>query len=120
MKKNIKIFLKPRRVTENHRKDLTQRNRGQLLAYDIALDLGLIQIEQFDGSLVWIEFADSERVVVGDQVYALVIPSREASIRLFVLKMHLFDGKRGTPEPKNNFVFTLMPLRRSTLDPSLP
>jgi hypothetical protein len=42
---------------------LTQHYRGQLLAYDIALDLALIQIEQFDEFLAWIEFADSERVV---------------------------------------------------------
>jgi hypothetical protein len=72
---------------------LTQRYRDQPLAYDIALHLALIQIEKFDGSLAWIEFADSERVVVRDQLYALVIPSRAASIRLFFLKCVFSTGK---------------------------
>jgi len=76
LKDNIKVYLKPRRVSGNHKKDLNRRHRGQLLAYDIALDLALIQIEKFDRSLAWIEFADSERVVVGDQVYAIGHPEQ--------------------------------------------
>jgi len=50
---------------------LPQRYRGQLLASDIALDLAHLPIEQFDWSLAWIEFCDSERVIVGDQVNVL-------------------------------------------------
>ncbi|MDJ0820094.1 MAG: trypsin-like peptidase domain-containing protein [Desulfobacterales bacterium] len=73
---NIKVYLKPHRITGNNRKDLTHRYRGRLLAHDIALDLALIQIEQLDRSLPWIAFADSERVVVGDPVFAIGHPEQ--------------------------------------------
>jgi serine protease Do len=76
LKNNIKVYLKPRRVTGNHKKDLAQRYRGQLLVYDLRLDLALIQIEQLDRSLARIEFADSERVAIGDRVYAIGHPEQ--------------------------------------------
>ena len=76
LKNNIKVYLKPQRVTGNHKKDLAQRYRGRLLAHDSALDLALIQIEELDRTLTWIAFADSDGVVVGDQVYAIGHPEQ--------------------------------------------
>ena len=76
METDIKVYLKPRRITGNNRKDLRLRYRGRLLAHDMALDLALIQIEKLDRSLPWIAFADSERVVVGDPVFAIGHPEQ--------------------------------------------
>ena len=76
LKKDVSIYLKPIRVTGNHKTDLSYRYRGRILAYDIPLDLALLQIEGLDRPLSRIEFADSADVVVGDQVYAIGHPEQ--------------------------------------------
>lgn len=76
LKTDISVFLKPRRVTGNHKRDLSQRYRGKIVAYDIPLDLTLLQIEDIDVPLAKIQFADSQSVVVGDQVYAIGHPEQ--------------------------------------------
>ncbi|MGD2270046.1 MAG: trypsin-like peptidase domain-containing protein [Desulfobacterales bacterium] len=76
LKSDIAIFLKPRRVSGNHQKDLRQRYRGQVLAYDVPLDLALLKITGVDRSLNTVEFADSDVVDIGDQVYAIGHPEQ--------------------------------------------
>jgi serine protease Do len=73
---NISIFLKPARVTGNHKTDLARGYRGQVVAYDVALDLGLLRITDADVGLTTVSFADSESVVIGDQVYAIGHPEQ--------------------------------------------
>ncbi len=76
LKSDIAIYLKPRRVSGNHRKDLTQRYKGEILAYDIPLDLALLRINGFDTTLTTVDFADSDEVVIGDKVYAIGHPEQ--------------------------------------------
>jgi serine protease Do len=76
LKTDISVFLKPRRVTGNHKKDLSQRYRGKIVAYDIPLDLALLQIVDIDVPLAKIQFADSQDVGVGDKVYAIGHPEQ--------------------------------------------
>ena len=76
LKTDISVFLKPRRVTGNHKRDLSQRYRGKIVAYDIPLDLALLQIVDIDVPLAKIQFADSQEVVVGDKVYAIGHPEQ--------------------------------------------
>jgi len=101
LKTNIAVFLKPRRVTGNRRKDLKLRHRARLLAYDVALDLALLQIEQFDRSLARIEFADSERVAVGDQVYAIGHPEQGGLWSLTTGVISAFRQNQGGVSGKN-------------------
>lgn len=76
LKKDIFVFLKPKRVSGNHKKDLANKYRGRMLAYDINLDLALIKIVDTDYSLPTVKFADSENVVIGDKVYAIGHPEQ--------------------------------------------
>jgi serine protease Do len=76
LKSDIAIFLKPRRVSGNHQKDLKQRYNGKILAYDVPLDLALLKITGVDRSLKTVEFADSDVVDIGDQVYAIGHPEQ--------------------------------------------
>ncbi len=76
LKSDIAVYLKPRRVSGNHRKDLTQRYKGEILAYDIPLDLALLKINGFDTTLTTVDFADSDEVVIGDKVYAIGHPEQ--------------------------------------------
>jgi serine protease Do len=76
MKSAISIFLKPQRLTGNHKKDLTLRYRGKILAYDLPLDLALLQIAEVNSPLTRIAFADSQIVDIGDRVYAIGHPEQ--------------------------------------------
>jgi serine protease Do len=76
LKSDIAIFLKPRRVTGNHQKDLAHRYKGKILAYDIPLDLALVKITGLDARTRTVQFADSSKVVVGDKVYAIGHPEQ--------------------------------------------
>ena len=76
LKSDIAVYLKPRRVSGNHQKDLTRRYKADLLAYDIRLDLALLKITGFDKNLTTVDFADSDEVVIGDKVYAIGHPEQ--------------------------------------------
>jgi serine protease Do len=76
LKSEISIFLKPKRVTGNHKKDLALRYKGKILAYDVPLDLALVKIAGLDSPLSSIEFADSQVVDIGDEVYAIGHPEQ--------------------------------------------
>jgi serine protease Do len=76
LKSDIAIYLKPRRITGNHQKDLVHRYRGKILAYDIPLDLALVKITGLDIRPIPVKFADSNKVVVGDKVYAIGHPEQ--------------------------------------------
>ena len=73
---SILVFLKPERVTGNHRADLVRRYKGEVLAYDVKLDLALVKILNPDVPLNRVDFADSDVVVVGDQAYAIGHPEQ--------------------------------------------
>jgi serine protease Do len=73
---NIQIFLKPDKITGNPRVDLTRRYKGEIMAYDIPLDLALLKIIDFDAVINPVDFGNSEKVEVGDQAYAIGHPEQ--------------------------------------------
>ena len=103
LKKDVSVFLKPRRVTGDHKTDLSNRYRGRILAYDIPLDLALLQIEGIDRPLSRIEFADSSDVVVGDQVYAIGHPEQGGLWSLTTGVISAFRQNYGGVPGKNLF-----------------
>ena len=103
LKKDISVYLKPARVTGNHQIDLSKRFRGKILAYDMPLDLALLQIEGLDRPLNRIEFADSTDVVVGDQVYAIGHPEQGGLWSLTTGVISAFRQNYGGVNGKNLF-----------------
>ena len=73
---NISVFLKPDRVTGDHKADLAKGYRGEILAYDLPLDLALIKIVNSDKKFETIPFANSEIIDIGQQVYAIGHPEQ--------------------------------------------
>ncbi|MEE8552386.1 MAG: serine protease [Desulfobacterales bacterium] len=73
---DISVYLKPGKLSGNHKKDLTRRYKGKIVAYDIPLDLALVKMTGVDVPLAIIDFADSGKVVIGDQVYAIGHPEQ--------------------------------------------
>ena len=76
LKSDIAVFLKPERVTGNHKKDLSQKYRGRMVSYDIPLDLALIKIVDINKPLARVDFAEAENVGIGDKVYAIGHPEQ--------------------------------------------
>jgi serine protease Do len=76
LKSNITIYLKPDRVTGNHKKDLTQKYKGRMVSYNIPLDLALVKIVNINKPLTRVDFAEAEKVGIGDQVYAIGHPEQ--------------------------------------------
>ncbi len=76
LKPNIAIFLKPDRVTGNHKKDLSQKYKGRMVSYNIPLDLALVKIVDINRPLNRVDFAEAENVFIGDKVYAIGHPEQ--------------------------------------------
>jgi len=76
LRSNIWVFLKPERVIGNTKKDLARRYKGEIVAYDLKLDLALVKIIKVDVPLTQVGFGDSEKIVVGDQAYAIGHPEQ--------------------------------------------
>jgi serine protease Do len=73
---NITVFLKPKRLSGNVKKDLNKGYKGRIVAYDIPLDLALVKMIGVDVPLQVVNFADSENVVIGEQVFAIGHPEQ--------------------------------------------
>jgi len=73
---NISVFLKPNRVTGDHKTDLAKGYRGEILAYDLPLDLALIRIVNPDRKFTTVAIANSEIIDIGEQVYAIGHPEQ--------------------------------------------
>ncbi len=76
LKSDITIYLKPDRVTGNHKKDLSRKYRGRMVSYNIPLDLALVKIVNINKPLTRVDFAEAENVGIGDQVYAIGHPEQ--------------------------------------------
>ncbi|HZT81610.1 MAG TPA: trypsin-like peptidase domain-containing protein [Gemmataceae bacterium] len=70
------VFLKPKRVTGDQDKDLAQRVRGQVVAYDEALDLAAIRMEPSPQPLPVVALGDPEPVQIGERVVAIGHPEQ--------------------------------------------
>lgn len=73
---NISVFLKPDRVTGDHKTDLAKGYRGEILAYDLPLDLALVRIVNPDRKFTTVPLANSEIIEIGEQVYAIGHPEQ--------------------------------------------
>ena len=73
---NIAVFLKPDRVTGDPKADLAKGYRGEILAYDLPLDLALVKIVNPDKIFTTVPLADSEIIDIGEQVYAIGHPEQ--------------------------------------------
>lgn len=73
---DIHVYLKPQRVTGDHRRDLSKGYKARLLAADPSLDLALLQIQVPEVQLSTLAIADSEQVGIGDPVYAIGHPEQ--------------------------------------------
>ena len=73
---DIQVFLKPKRLSGNAKKDLTKGYKGRILAYDLPLDLALVKMVGVDVPLQVVDFANSDNVVIGEQVYAIGHPEQ--------------------------------------------
>ena len=71
----LRVFLKPPRITGNLKKDTRNKYKAHLLVYNNDLDLALLKIEG-DPSAGYdsIGFVDSGRVEIGDRVLAIGHP----------------------------------------------
>jgi len=76
LKSDIAIFLKPRRVTGNHKKDLSKKYKGRMVSYNVPLDLALVKMVGINIPLTRVDFAEAENVGIGDQVYAIGHPEQ--------------------------------------------
>jgi serine protease Do len=87
------IFLKPDRVTGNTKRDLAQRYKARIVAYDLDLDLALLKIVNPDTPLTEVSFGDSEKITVGDQAYAIGHPEQGGlwSLTTGVISAHRSD-----------------------------
>ncbi|HUU39378.1 MAG TPA: serine protease [Desulfatiglandales bacterium] len=73
---DIWVFLKPEKLTGNSKTDLSRRYKGEVVAYDIPLDLALVKIQSADMPLNGVLFGDSDKIVIGDQAYAIGHPEQ--------------------------------------------
>ena len=72
--RRLSLFLKPDRVTGNMDKDLTRRVEAKLVAYDTALDMALLRMENPPAGLTVVSLGNPEAVAIGDPVVAIGHP----------------------------------------------
>lgn len=72
--RRLSLFLKPDRVTGNMDKDLTRRVEAKLVAYDPALDMALLRMENPPADLTVVLLENPEEVAIGDPVVAIGHP----------------------------------------------
>lgn len=103
IKARIGIHLKPRRISGSPKHDLRHAYAGEVLAYDIALDLALIKIKQIDRRLQTVKFADSQNVDIGDRVFAIGHPEQGGLWSLTTGVVSAFYQNYGGVRGKNLF-----------------
>ncbi len=72
----LSVYLKPDRVTGNPKSDLARRAKASVIAFDRALDLALLRIEELPPAISVLELADPDRVRIGERVVAIGHPEQ--------------------------------------------
>ncbi len=72
----IRVYLKPDRVTGKFRKDLVHRHKAKIIAYDIDLDLAVLQAEDIPSGTGTIELADPDEIRIGEEAVAIGHPEQ--------------------------------------------
>ncbi|MCF8722839.1 serine protease Do [Nitrospina gracilis] len=70
----LRVFLKPQRLTGNLKKDTQHRFKARLLIHNRDLDLALLQIESPSGSYSPVGFLNANQIGIGDRVLAIGHP----------------------------------------------
>ncbi|WP_282009953.1 S1C family serine protease [Nitrospina watsonii] len=70
----LRIFLKPPRLTGNLKQDTKKRFKARLLIHNRDLDLALLQIESPSGSYPPVGFLNANEIGIGDRVLAIGHP----------------------------------------------
>ncbi|MBI5058021.1 MAG: trypsin-like peptidase domain-containing protein [Nitrospirae bacterium] len=73
---DIFVYLKPDKVTGNFRKDLVDRHKAKIIAYDTDLDLAVLKIESPPKDAGTIELADPEEIKIGEEAVAIGHPEQ--------------------------------------------
>lgn len=74
--KMIFVFLKPSKIAGDMERDLSRRYKTKVLYYQNDLDLALLKMEDVDGNLSKIEFADPDEISIGEDVLAIGHPEQ--------------------------------------------
>ena len=75
---NLRVFLKPHRISGDLRKDTSLKYRAELVRFSENLDLALLRIRSpsFSNLSPTLEFSDSDLVSIGDPVIAIGHPEQ--------------------------------------------
>ena len=75
---NLRVFLKPERISGNLKKDTSLKYRAELVRFSAKLDLALLKIKfpAISNLSPILEFADSDLVSIGDPVLAIGHPEQ--------------------------------------------
>ncbi|MBI4683315.1 MAG: trypsin-like peptidase domain-containing protein [Nitrospirae bacterium] len=72
----IRVFIKPDRVTGNFKNDLVNKHKAKILAYDLDLDLAILQAEDIPAGTGIIELADPDEIKIGEEAVAIGHPEQ--------------------------------------------
>ncbi len=72
----VQVYLKPAKMTGDHKQDLRDPMVARGIAWDAALDLALIQIEKPPAAFKTLTLADPDEVEIGDRVAAIGHPEQ--------------------------------------------
>ncbi len=74
--RDIRVYLKPERVTGNSDRDLKKAYRAVVVAYDIPLDLALLKVKGLPRDTGHLEFADPREIRTGEEVVTIGHPEQ--------------------------------------------
>ncbi|MBI5665963.1 MAG: trypsin-like peptidase domain-containing protein [Nitrospirae bacterium] len=72
----IRVYLKPDKVTGKFKKDLVNSHKADVVAYDIDLDLAILQAEEMPSETGTMELADPDEIKVGEEAVAIGHPEQ--------------------------------------------
>jgi serine protease Do len=74
--KNIRVYLKPKKVTGSFKNDLVHRYVAHVLAYDVDLDLAILKVDNLPSERGVIELANADEIKIGEEVVAIGHPEQ--------------------------------------------
>ncbi|MEK6691746.1 MAG: trypsin-like peptidase domain-containing protein [Nitrospirota bacterium] len=73
---DIRVYLKPDKVTGNLSQDLVNGYNAKVIAFDIDLDLAILKMETLPSHTEIIELANPEEIKIGEEVVAIGHPEQ--------------------------------------------
>ncbi len=72
----IRVFIKPNKVTGDLQRDLVNRYKAKVAAYDNKFDLAVLEVEGLSSDIGLIELADPDEINIGEEVVAIGHPEQ--------------------------------------------